>query len=240
VGKGRAVLLNFQLPTADPREPRGDAARDVVRFLYGLAGVKGVLDSAAPDGGPLKSTETRVWRTGDGLVFGLWRQMENEWFSPKSGTLAGKAAPAKVTLRSPQHIYDLRAHKYLGRTADVETALRWGRASFFLAVPYAIGPLDVDLSSRQPKAGETVTVTLRLKVPAQAKETFAVHVEVLDPGGQELLWGRKVVLLKQGQGTVEIARAYNDTPGVWKVRATELFSNQTAEATWTVREEATR
>ena len=58
--------------------------------------------------------------------------------------------------------------------------------------------------------------------------------EVLDPDGNSPLWGRQAVLLQGGRGEVRIPRAFNDAPGTWRVRATELFSNQTAEATWTV------
>ena len=234
VGKGRAVLLNFQLPTADPREPSAAAARELLTSLYAVSGAAAPVTVAAPDGGPLPLTETRVWRSGDALIFGLWRQMENAWFGPKSGTIAGKPVRANVTLPSPQHVYDLRAKRYLGKITEIETQLRWGRASFYLALPYRIGELNVDLSSGRPQPGEVIDATLRLDIPARAEETFAVHVEVLDPDGQEMLWGRQVVLLEGGKGEVRIACAYGDKPGVWRIRATELFSNQTAEARWTV------
>ncbi|MGQ9731406.1 MAG: beta-galactosidase trimerization domain-containing protein [Candidatus Zipacnadales bacterium] len=234
VGRGRAILLNFQLPTADPREPSAVAGRKLLAWLYRLSDTAAPITVTAPDGGPLPLTETRVWRTGAALVFGLWRHMENVWFSPKSGTQAGEPVPVRVTLPTPQHVYDLRAQRYLGRVTEINTRLRWGRATFYLALPYRIGPLKVNLSPRRPQAGEAITARLRLDVPDQTKETFAVYVEVLDPDGQEQLWGRQVVLLNGGRGEAQIARAYNDQTGLWRIRATELFSNQTAEARWTV------
>jgi hypothetical protein len=234
VGEGRAVLLNFQLPTADPREPSATAARKLLGALYALGGAEAPIASTAPDGGPLPLTETRVWQSGDALVFGLWRQMENAWFSPKSGTTAGKPVPARVTLPSPRNIYDLRAQRYLGQVEALETRLRWGRASFFLALPYEIGPVRVTLSPREPEPGEAITASIRLDVPERAEETFAVWTEVVDPDGNAPLWGRQVVLLEGGRAEVRIARAFNDDAGTWRVRATELFSSQTAEASWTV------
>ena len=234
VGKGRAVLLNFQLPTADPREPSTAAARELLASLYAVTGAAAPITVAAPDGGPLPRTETRVWRTGDGLIFGLWRQMENAWFGPKSGTAAGEPVPAHVALPSRLHVYDLRAKRYLGRISEIETQLRWGRASFYLALPYRIGELNVSLSSKRASPGEVIAATVRLGVPARAEETHAAFIEVLDPDGQEMLWGRQVVLLESGKGEVRIASAFNDKPGDWRVRVTELFSNQSAEARWTV------
>jgi hypothetical protein len=234
VGQGRAILLNFQLPTADPREPGAAAARELLACLYAVSGAAAPIAVGAPDGGRLPLTETRVWRTGDALVFGLWRQMENAWFSPKSGTTAGQPLPAHVALPSRCHVYDLRDQRYLGQTTEIDARLRWGRASFYLALPYRVGELNVNLSSRRPQPGEVITAALGLDVPARAKETFAVHVEVLDPDGQEMLWGRQVVLLEGSRGEVRVARAFNDKPGAWRLRATELFSNQTVEARWTV------
>ena len=176
-----------------------------------------------------------MWQDGDALVFGIWRQMENAWFSPKTGTLAGKPVPARITFPEARHVYDLRARKYLGSVAQVDAQLRWGRASFYLALPYRIGEPQVSLSMEAPTPGETITAAIRLGVPAGSMERLAAWVEVTDPAGQKPLWGQQVVLLSGGEGQVQFQTAYNDAPGRWTVKATELFSGQSAEASWTVR-----
>jgi hypothetical protein len=234
VGKGRAILLNFQLETAKPDDQSTIHARQLLRFLYAAAGVRGAVGVASPKGDPLPLTETRVWRNGDALVFGLWRQMANAWFSPKTGTAAGRPVPARVTFPSPRHVYDLRARKYLGSLTRLDTQLRWGRAGFFLASPYKIGAPKITLSSKTPGPGETLTATLSLGIPAGAKERHAVWVEVADPLGRKPFWGQQVVLLQGGKGQVQFPAAYNDAPGKWRVKATELFSGQSAEASWTI------
>ncbi len=232
VGTGRAILLNFQFSVGKAADPPTVAARRLLRFLYDVAGARGGVSVAAPDGQPLPMTETRAWRTGDALVFGVWRQMENAWFSPTASTVAGAPVPASLTFPAPRHVYDLRARRYLGRVSRVDAALRWGRASFYLALPYPIKGLRAGLTPASPRAGEPLTVDIALDVPGPAREQFAAWVEVTDPSGAHPLWGQRVVMLPRGRGRVQFPCAYNDLPGTWRVRATELFSRQTAEATW--------
>jgi len=133
------------------------------------------------------------------------------------------------------HVYDLRNHKYLGTTKEFGSKLRWGRASFFAALPYQLKGLSVRVSSTAPKAGEIVTASIKLAVPARATEKHPVWVEIIDPQGEAPLWGQQVVMLEKGAGQVQVPVAFNDQPGKWRVRATELFSNSSAEGTWTVK-----
>ena len=234
VGSGRAVLLNFAATIGRTSDPEGMGAQKLLQALYEVAGVQGVITATAPGGGPLAVSETRVWRNGDALVFGLWRRMENAWFGPKSATIGGTPQPAQVTLAQPRHIYDLRAGKYLGQTGRVSTRLRWGRPSFYLALPYRIEGLDVALPGETSEAGQPFSASITLNVPPDAQEKFAFWVQVLDPQGQSPLWGRQVVVADGGRAQVPLQVAHNDEPGKWRVRVTELFSRASAEATWTV------
>ncbi len=234
VGEGQAILLNFQLITASPQEAESAAARRLLQLLYDVAGVRGVIDFASPSGEPLPVTETRVWRNGDALVFGMWRRMENAWFNPKTGTTGGEPVAARATLPAAMHVYDLRAGRYLGSVERLDTRLLWGRASFFLALPYEIPRPTVDVAPEAPEPDDVVTASISLDLPEGAAEQFAVWAEVIDPSGDRPLWGRSVVVLEDGTGEVEVRVAHNDLPGQWRLRATELFSGQSAEAGWTV------
>lgn len=233
VGGGCAILLNFQLLSDQPDEAQAAATRRFLKSLYGVAGVTGWVTSTAPDGSPLPMTETRVWQSGNALVFGLWRHMQCEWFSPKTGTEAGPPVAAMVTFPFPQHVYDLRAGKYLGKVTQIHTQLRWGRANFFLAIPYQIKGVNLTLSAA-PRAGQTLTATIRLRIPPNVRERHAVFVEVTDPKGHEAEGSRQVIILNGGSGQVQIPVAYNAMAGKWRLRATELFSGKSAEAMWAV------
>jgi hypothetical protein len=161
--------------------------------------------------------------------------MQCAWFSPTSDTEAGEPVAAQVTLPAARHVYDLRAQKYLGRVTQIHTRLRWGRANFFLALPYKIEGIEVRLSSRTPAPGQALSAAVRLGVPPGGQERHAVYVEAIDPQGQPAEWASQVVVLSGGSGQVRLPIAYNDAPGQWRLRVTELFSNQSAEATWAVR-----
>ncbi|MGC9318094.1 MAG: beta-galactosidase trimerization domain-containing protein [Armatimonadota bacterium] len=235
VGEGRAILLNFQLTSASGSEPGTAAARRLLQLLYEAAGARSPIEVASPSGQPLPRTETRVWSNGDALVFGLWRQMENAWFNPQTDTLAGEPVPARVQLRSPMHVYDLRAGEHLGLVDRVDTRLRWGRASFFMALPYEIPQPVVALEPDDPGRGDVVTASITMDLPGAAEERFAVWTEVIDPSGERPLWGQQVAVLDDGRAQVRAQVAHNDLPGTWRIRATELFSGRSAEAGWEVR-----
>jgi hypothetical protein len=234
LGKGQAVLLNFALAPLKPDSPEAGQARQLLRALYAAAGVRGLVDISAPDGEPLPLSESRVWRNGDALVFGLWQQMRKAWFAPQGGTTAGAPVPARIALPSPAHVYDLRTRTYLGEVRQVDTQLRWGRANFFAAVPYRIGPVQVSLPAAAATPGTPLTASIVVDVPAGSTARQAVYVDVVDPAGRTPLWGRQPVLLAGGRGSVQLLPAFNDQAGTWTVRATELFSGQSAQASWTV------
>lgn len=233
-GKGQAILLNFQLLEPKSEDQQTPGVRQLLMALYRLGRTQPLLSVASPTGEPLPATETRVWQNGDSLVFGLWRQMRNAWFSPKSGTTAGEPVAAQVTLRKPYHVYDLRSGQYLGVTKSFDTKLRWGRAAFYLASPYRLSGLEVTVDSATPQRGQRVTATITLPVPSGAEEKQAVYVEVFTPSGDQPLWGRYVRVLEGGKAQVQIPVACNDAPGEWRVRATETFSRLSSEASWKV------
>lgn len=235
VGRGRAVLLNFQLLSDQADEAQQVAARRFLRDLYAAAQVTAAVKATDPAGEALPMTETRVWRSGDALLFGLWRQMQCAWFAPTSGTVAGAPQAARITLPEPRYVYDLRQGKYLGRITEIDTSLRWGRANFFLAVPERIGDLDLQLSSAEPAPGTLLQAEVTVGGVGQSGARQAVYAEVLDPDGQPTTWGGKVLILENGRGSLSLPVAHNAVAGRWRLRVTELFSHEVAEAAWRVR-----
>ena len=78
-------------------------------------------------------------------------------------------------------------------------------------------------------------MNIALDTATPFKGKTAVYVEVLDPNGQPVNWGRRVVMLEDGVGRTSIPIAFNDAPGAWRVQATELFSRKTAEGAWEIK-----
>jgi hypothetical protein len=235
VGRGRAILLNFQVLSDQADESQRVAALAFLRGLYDAVRVVAAVAVTSPQDEPLPFTETHVWRTGDALVFGLYRQMQCAWFAPTSGTVAGAPVRARVTLPEARYVYDLRRGRLLGRVTQFDTDLRWGRASFFLAVPERIGAIEVQLNASKPAAGTVIQAEIDIGGVGQSGARQALFAEVLDPSGQPTAWGGRAVVLTNGHGSIEIPVAHNADRGRWRLRVTELFSREAAEAVWTIR-----
>ncbi len=233
-GAGRAILLNFQIPVSRENEAEANSTRGLLHALYEASGASAAVSVGAPGGGAIPFAETRIWRNGDALVFGTYRKMRCAWFNPSSGTIAGEPVPAEITVPAGYHVYDLRAGKYLGEVTSLDATLRWGRANFYAALLYRLQGLGVSVTPEAPQPESMVTATVTLGVPESSRAKHAVWLQVIDPAGNEPLWGRGVVLLEHGTGEAQFTVAHNDAPGQWRVRATELFSGGIAEASWTV------
>lgn len=232
VGRGRAILLNFQLLSDKADEAQRAAVHQFLRALYEVSQVQAPVLARAADGGALRLTEVRAWTTGDSLILGLWRQMPCAWFSPTAGTAAGAPLEAAITLPKEDYVYDLRRGKFLGRTARIDTSLRWGRANFFLVSTERLGALDVRLSAPAPAPGSILQAEVELRGAGDRGTRHAVYAEVVDPGGHIAPWGGQVVLLENGQGRLSLPVPHNQTAGRWHLRVTELFSQEAADESW--------
>jgi beta-galactosidase len=236
VGAGRAILLGFQLPSPGSKDPDPPAAeaRRLLAWLYQVAGVEAAVSVSSPAGEPLPLVETRVWQNGDATIVGVYRQMRCAWFSPKSGMTAGEPVAAKIVLPAVRHVYDLRAGRYLGSVARIDARLRWGRANFYLLAPREIAAPQIRLSTATPAPGQTITATVTTGTLAGDAQRYALWMEIVDPQGQRPLWGQQVLVPQRGAGQVQVPVAFNDLPGRWRIRATELFSGRSAEAAWEI------
>ena len=233
VGKGRAVLLNFQLP---PRAKEATQSAlgcyDLLDALYAMAGVAPPVRVRGVDGGPLPFGEARVWQNGEATILGVWHTLNIGFFAKKPKWDEVPALKAKVVLPEARYVYDLRRHKALGRVRELRTDVAVAQANFFLVTPYPLGKQVLTLSTPTPARGSTLGVTVSLGLPADAKASHAIAIEVTEPGGEMPLWGRQTVILPGGRGSVQIPIAHNDAPGTWRVRVRELFTGLTSEASW--------
>ena len=233
VGKGLAILLNFQCNRQIVDRGEDGVFRALLDDVLTASGAGTPFRVRQPDGSPLPFTETRVWSNGDSWILGVWWQMRCAWFNPKGGTLAEAPKPASIMLPERMVVYDLRAGKSLGRVSHFTTTLRQGRASFFLIQPYSIRDVDVDVTTGQP--GGLMTAAVTAAVPRDAAARQAVLVEVVDPEGRKPAWGRRVLILENGRGEARFPIAYNAQPGKWTVTAKELFSGKQDRDSWRVR-----
>ena len=57
-----------------------------------------------------------------------------------------------------------------------------------------------------------------------------IHVEIVDPDGRSVLHYSGNILAAHGEAVKLLPLAFNDQSGIWKIRATDVLSGQTATA----------
>ena len=235
VGQGKAILLNMELPTRQGAIGLAPDAYDFLKALVGWTSVTAPFTIAnAADGGPVPNLEARMWRNREMTICGAWREMDVKFFNDDGKAEETEGLELEIRLPAKKHVYDLRARSYLGETRRVRTRVRQGRANFLAALPYAIQGLALSSDNETPEPGTALTVSIALEATGDVEATHVVHAEVFAPDGIPAPWGSRVVLLPAGKGTLSIPIAWNDTPGDWRVRVTELFSRKTAELRWKI------
>ncbi len=208
-GEGRAILLNFSIFNAPADQFIGD--------LFGACGVEPAVPVTRPDGAPLRNVEVTRWQNGDAVLLALF------------GTYEGDAC---VRLPEARYVYDLKQHRYLGDVQEFTTALRPNRASLFALQPNPAGAPELTASQSSVNPGDRIEAAIRVVHPGSKQ---AVQVRLADPDGNVVPWFHKVVIGGERPVSVTVPFAFNDLPGEWTFRATDLFSNETAEATLNLR-----
>jgi len=220
VGQGQAILLNFSLATF-PNLGVPDAPEEAAVFLRDLLATAGVTPRVQlldERGQRLRNVEVTRWRNGSMEIVALFRH-------------SGEPGRARVVLPDAHHVYDLRQHQYLGRTASFTTHLRPARPNFFALAPQPFGSPHIALPPAKVRPGNIVTATVTMDGPAGG---YALRLRATRPDGQPADWLDRVVLVRRGGSQVELPIAHNDPTGTWTLRAIELFTGQTAEVEWEV------
>jgi len=191
------------------------------------AGLKRVADVRRPNGEPLRCSEV----TG-------FRKSSLKFIAILPGPDCADAGEVTLNLDAPRHVYNLRAHRALGRVARVRGTLVAGEPLLYAILPAPIGRLTIEpvapsAPPLQAKAGETVKFTVRRAAQGGGEiPVSAAHLEVQSPKGKVVDYYGGNLLLTSGAAEFAVPLALDDTPGVWRVTAREPFAHQTASATF--------
>ena len=150
------------------------------------------------------------------------------------GALHSSPTPVSTTIKvpAPRHVYDLRAGKHLGLTAEWPLSLRDGETALYAALPYAVGELRVESATTVATAGKPFAFTVALHTQAGAAVALphAFLVDVRDPRGHaQPHYARVLVSDDRGRAAGAIPFALNDPRGTWILRVTERVSGQTRD-----------
>lgn len=243
-GSGRSITFNFWM--SDYQRVRKSVAQAthlaLLRDYLSLAGVRPVAEVRNPSGGYLACSEVVAYRKGAAKYLAILPEPD-----------CADAGMITLNLPSLAYVYDLRAHRLIGRMGRVSGRLVAGEPLLYAILPSPVGRLNVTLAGAPKvlapvKAGDIVKFSVRLNdrngagvqprqavgAPQEAHAESAVHVEVRSPAGKTLDYYTANLPLANGVAEFSIPLALDDASGTWRVTVREPFAHQSASATFTV------
>jgi hypothetical protein len=230
-GAGRAISLNFWM-TDYPRlrnTPAQRARLALLRDYLSLAGVQPLAKVRRASGEPLACSEVVGFRKGVTRYLAILPEPD-----------CADRGPIVLDLSAPQFVYDLRAHRLLGRLNRVAGTLVAGEPLLYALQSAPLGRLSIQSGEEGElrreanlKVGDTAEFSIRLTArPGEIVPETAAHVEVRNPAGKIVDYYGAEVPISNGRAGFAVALALDDPPGVWRVTAREPFTHQTASTTF--------
>ena len=183
--------------------------------ILDAAGVKPLFSAAAPDGRPVDNVETYVFENGALTIVGLQRDYVS---APPPRNREGFV----IELPKRFSVYDVRAQRALGITDRVQFELDPVEPLLLMTSEQPIGPPSID---GPPSAHRGDIVELRLASGSPAARAV-LRLDVLDPDGVTAAHYSGNVIGQGMSASKLFPIALNDKTGIWKLRATDLFSGR--------------
>ena len=137
--------------------------------------------------------------------------------------------PVTVKLPAPRYVYEMRTGRSSGALTDsFETT----------AQPFVATLLVVSERPLHPPMLSTVTDTVvrggsmkfRVAIP-QALGRRVLKIRATSPNGKPARWFERSLIVRDGQGELDLPVAWNETAGTWTITATDLFTTRTTKST---------
>ena len=254
-GKGRAYYLGASLAPIVSDRDAGHRERvaghiDLVSKLLGEIGLKPPAQVVGGQGGPALTCESVHYHAGAADYFGIVRYPgapeEKVELSEESGVpgleglradIADEGSGVRVQFAEARHVYDVRAHRYLGYTDAIEADLTYGDAGIYARLPYLVERLDVS-ASQTVAPGQAVTFKVALSVSGEgAIGDHVATIAVYGPDGRECRAYSSRLVLPGGSGIGSIPLALSDAAGEWRITARDVASGVEGSASFTVAEQ---
>jgi beta-galactosidase len=218
-GQGQTVLLNVTLPSLPPlnAEHTPEAVAQLLRRILAQGHVAPAFALAAANGQRLRNVELTRWTSGPVEIVSVFRHH-------------GRAEPARLDLRRPMYVYDLKGRRALGRQQIVDLTLTPFRAMFFAISPQPLAPVALQLAPAA-SAGSVARLTIAA-APTAGRQAVVLQVRL--PDGRAADWVRRVVVADAQGVAVDVPVAYNDPGGTWTIEATDLYTATPVKAQFTV------
>lgn len=191
---------------AHEREPRKrlDTRRKLAEVLDPLGLPRPVrLTGANADDPGLEPVELVVYAVGDALLVGLLNN--------------GPPVRATARLAAARRVYESRAGRDLGLTAEWPVELADGETKLYALLPAAAAAPEVD-TTRAAAGRETV-----LSAAQTGAAGRVLYLAVTDATGRARAeYGGAAVVAANGTAVWRLTPALNDPPGRWRLRVTDV------------------
>jgi len=239
VGKGRAILLNFTMWSYPNLALYGipDEAADVLRNIFSVSGVEWPLALVDEEGKRHRNIEAMRWQTGRGIeVVALNGPTRNTWpeFPAVSAPFKGldTAVPVTVHLPRQMYAYEMRTGRRSdGPTNKFVTGVRPWWATLLVLSERELRPPALTMVKDIATRGEVFRLEVTI---ADAQGMNALKLRGTGPDGRDAPWYSRSVIVKDGAATIELPIAYNERPGTWVVTVTDLYTDESATASFRV------
>ena len=257
-GKGRGILLNMRLEDtilslrdSIARFQSVDVARQVRTLLLALLDAGGIAPEVTVTPYVPGCHVTRFDSHGARVVSLMWDAPTFlpgapvlEPFNPTRGAedarnLAEAAAQeraVRLTFPGKAHVYDILRGEYIGYDDGVSRALKPGLPHLFSALPYKVDAITINADSETAAAGNPLRFAIALATEgANEPGQHVFRIELTDPAGSPARHYDANVTAPAGRAEYVLPLALNDIPGRWTLRARDVPTGVSAQASFVVR-----
>lgn len=231
IGAGQSMLLNFSLAgyraadhtvSSGAQVGRAEATQRLVRTFLTAARIQPAISERADP--PTDSGFGARFRCREAVYLGL-------------SALPGGSRKVHISLAgldpARRCVYDVRAHKYLGRTQSFDYTLAESYGELLALMPREISYVRLRAPQRAER-GRLAPVSVTLSGWEADLGRTLFRIEVYNPAGNLNAQYTRTVACDGGRAEPAIPFALNDALGEWRVRAVEIVSGNSDEARVTV------
>jgi uncharacterized protein YfaS (alpha-2-macroglobulin family) len=115
----------------------------------------------------------------------------------------------------------VREKKYIGEISgnkQIEATIFPAKAKIYSILPYKVSGVEVSTDKKNYKAGDIVKISVKIKTSnGQAGGNHVAYAEIAGPDKKVRDYYTQKVILKRGEGEIDIPTAFNDTTGIWSI-----------------------
>jgi len=211
-GKGYGIYLNFILSEYPDLRKRGLSSKIVVEALRKTL-EKTNFQPAVKVNLPPGSEMVR-YKDDENLYLCLWRGLD---FTKEENRV-------KIVLPEKKNIYEVKTHKYLGRSDTILTTLFPGEVKIFAILPYKRKAINID--AKLTPSGQ-ISYRINLVNTLGKKSAGIVRLEVYSEGKLKEWYTKNLKV--SGVYKSKIPLALNERKGKWKLKVIDIITGREYE-----------